>query len=78
MCSVFFNKKKIEKDSDDFLHRKLILKVKFWHFLTPSHPILKIQQFPLGKLILRLNLSDFVPTSLENSTTRITKDKTKF
>ena len=33
---VFFNKK-IDKDSDDFWCRKLTLKVKFWHFLTPSH-----------------------------------------
>ena len=32
-----FNEKKIEKDSDDFWHRKLTLKVKFQHFLTPSH-----------------------------------------
>ena len=28
---VFFNEKKIEKDSDDFWHRKLTLKVKHWH-----------------------------------------------
>ena len=34
---VFFNEKKIEKDSDNFWHRKLTLKVKFWHFLTPPH-----------------------------------------
>ena len=26
--------KKNEKDSDDIWHRKLTLKVKFWHFLT--------------------------------------------
>ena len=32
---VFFNEKKIKKDSDDFWHRKLTLKVKFGHFLTP-------------------------------------------
>jgi hypothetical protein len=25
-----FNEKKIEKDSDEFLHKKLTLKVKFW------------------------------------------------
>ena len=30
-------KKKIEKDSDDFWHKKLTLKVKFWHFFTPPH-----------------------------------------
>ena len=29
---VFFNEKKIEKDSDDFGHRKFILKVQFLHF----------------------------------------------
>ena len=34
---VFFYKKKVEKDSDDFWHRKLTLKVKFWHFLTACH-----------------------------------------
>ena len=33
----YFNEKKIEKDSDDFWHRKLTLKVTFWHFLTPPH-----------------------------------------
>jgi hypothetical protein len=31
-------KEKIEKDSDDFRHRKLNLKVKVWHFLTPPTP----------------------------------------
>ena len=31
---VLFNEKKIENDSDDFGHRKLTLKVKYWHFLT--------------------------------------------
>ena len=30
-------KKKIEKDSDDIWHRKLTLKVKLRHFLTPPH-----------------------------------------
>ena len=34
---VFFDEKKIEKDSYDFRHRKLIMKVEFWHFLTPPH-----------------------------------------
>ena len=33
---VFFNEKN-EKDSDDFWHRKLTLKVKFWHFATPPN-----------------------------------------
>ena len=30
-------KKKIEKDSDDFWHRKLTLKVKFWDLSIPTH-----------------------------------------
>ena len=34
---IFFNEKKIQKDSDDFWHRKLTLKVKFWYFLTAPH-----------------------------------------
>ena len=34
---LFFNEKKIQKDSDDFWHRKLTLKVKFWYFLTARH-----------------------------------------
>ena len=33
---IFFNEKKIQKDSNDFWHRKLTLKVRFRHFLmTP-------------------------------------------
>ena len=31
---IFFSEKKIQKDSDDFWHRKLTLKVRFRHFLT--------------------------------------------
>ena len=39
---VFFNEKKIKKDSDDFLHRKFTLKVQFGHFLPwPSSVDLK-------------------------------------
>ena len=30
-------KKKIQKDSDNFWHRKLTLKIKFWHFLKNRH-----------------------------------------
>ena len=33
----YYLMEKIEKDSDDFWHRKLTLKVKFWHFSTPLH-----------------------------------------
>ena len=34
---IFFNEKKNQKDSNDFWHRKLTLKVKFWYFLTAPH-----------------------------------------
>ena len=34
---VFFNEKKNQKDSNDFRGRKLTLKVKFQHVLTPPH-----------------------------------------
>ena len=30
-------KKKSQKGSDDFRHRKLTLRVRFWHFLTACH-----------------------------------------
>ena len=57
---VFFNEKN-KKDSNDFWHRKLSLKVKFWHFFNPPHytnfqsSIIKFGWF-LGK-----NLFGFVP-----------------
>ena len=58
-----FHWEKIEKDFNDFWHRKLTLKVKFWHFLTPP-PLTQFTKFNnflwvcwfLGK-----NLSNFVP-----------------
>ena len=39
MCSLIdiLQWKKNQKDSDDFWHRKLTLKVKFWYFLTAPH-----------------------------------------
>ena len=40
---VFFNEKN-QKDSDNYWHRKLTLKVKFWHFLTARQsPLIQIQ-----------------------------------
>ena len=39
---IFFNEKKIEKDSDNFLRRKFTLKVKYWHFFTPPYFDIKI------------------------------------
>ena len=49
---ISLNEKKLDKDSDHYRHRKLTLKVKFWHFLT-----LKVCQFPLSILILWQKLS---------------------
>ena len=34
---VLFNKKRNQKDSDDFWRTKLTLAVRSWHFLTPTH-----------------------------------------
>ena len=34
---IFFSEKKIQKDSNDFWHKKLTWKVKFCHFLTADH-----------------------------------------
>ena len=50
-------KEKIEKDYDDFWHRKMTLKVKIWHFLTKFNNFLWVCWF-LGK-----HLSNFVPPS---------------
>ena len=38
---IFFNEKKFEKDSNNFWHRKLTLKVKFWHLLTKPQSYIK-------------------------------------
>ena len=40
---IFFSEKKIQKDSNDFWHRKLTLKVRFRHFLTTPVNICKSQ-----------------------------------
>ena len=32
---MVFSNEKNERDLDDFWHRKLTLKIKFWHLLTP-------------------------------------------
>ena len=37
LLNWYSSMKKTEKYSNDFWHRKLNLKVKFWHFLTPPH-----------------------------------------
>ena len=37
LLNSYSSMKKNQKDSDDFWHRKLTLKVKFWHFLTARH-----------------------------------------
>ena len=63
---IFFNEKKIEKDSDNFWHRKLTLKVKFWHFLTlfDTSPLTQFSKFNIFLWVcwcLGKNLSNFVP-----------------
>mgnify|MGYP007048593961 CR=1 FL=1 len=78
MCScidILQWKKNIDKDSNNFWHWKLTLKVKFWHFLTlfdtsPLTQFLKFCNFLqvcwfLGKIFLIL----YPP--FKNSTTRI-------
>ena len=67
---IFFNEKKIQKDSDDFWHRKLTLKVKFWYFLTAPH-YSNFQNFLISfeySWFLAKNLSNFVslPWKLQN------------
>ena len=47
---LIFSNEKNEKDSDDFWHRKLTLKVKFWHQL---HQFSKFTNFLLSMLIVR-------------------------
>ena len=59
--------KKIEKNSNYFLRRKLTLKVEFWHFLTPPHYTLhqfsKLNNFLWVCWGLGKNLSNFVPSA---------------
>ena len=72
---IFFNEKKIEKDSDNFWYRKLTLKVKrlgdFALFDTsPLTQFSKFNNFLWVCWFLGKNLSNFVPP-FENSTTHI-------
>ena len=67
---IFFNEKKNQKDSDDFWHRKLTLKVKFWYFLTAPH-YSNFQNLVISfeySWFLAKNLSNFVslPWKLHN------------
>ena len=66
---VFFNEKKIRNIRMIFLHRKLSLKVRFWHFLTPPHYI------NLQNSMISFDYSWFLAKILfpflENSTTGI-------
>ena len=63
---IFFNEKKIEKDSDNFWSRKLTLKVKFWsNFGTFDTSQLiqfsKFKNFLWVCWFLGKNLSNFIP-----------------
>ena len=62
LLSSYSSMKKYQKDFEDFLHKKLTLKVKVWHFLTPPGDL---QVFFLAKYLLILY------PSIENSTTSI-------
>ena len=37
LINLYTSMKENQKDSDNFLQRKLTLKVKFWHFLKARH-----------------------------------------
>ena len=68
------NEKKTEKDSDDFWHRKMNLKVKFLHFLTlfDTSPFTQFSKFT-NILWVCWSLGKKFPilyTPIENSTTR--------
>ena len=65
-------KKKIEKDSDNFWHRKLALKVKFWHFFDTS-PLTQFSKFNnfLWVCWFLGTIFQILYTPVEKSTTRI-------
>ena len=72
---IFFNekKKKNEKDSYNFRHRKLIMKVEFWHFLTPPHYTTSQNSITSFEYVdFEANIFLIVYPPLENSTTRNT------
>ena len=62
MCSLIdiLHWKKNQKDSDDFWHRKLTLKVKFWYFLTAPH----YSNFQI--LVISFEYSWFLAKNLSN------------
>ena len=66
-------KKKNEKDSYNFRHRKLIMKVEFWHFLTPPHYTISQNSITSFEYVdFEANIFLIVYPPLENSRTRIT------
>ena len=68
---VFFNGKN-KKASPDFCHRKLTLKVKFWHFWQLSvNPNSKFNHFLWVCSFLGKNLSNFFYPPVKSPTTRI-------
>ena len=71
---TFFIEKN-QKDLVDFWRRKLTLKVKIWHFLTPSHQTNSqnwMISFDYIQLIFWTKTFPIFYPSLENSTTSIT------
>ena len=74
MCSLidFLQWKKIQKDFNDFWHRKLTLNVKFWQVWHLSITLIcKIQWFHLTKVDFEPKTILILYPSLENSTTPI-------
>ena len=62
---TWYSMEKNENDSDDFWHRKLTLKVKFWYFLTAPH-YSNFQNLVISfeySWFLAKNLSNFVSLS---------------
>ena len=62
MCSLIdiLQWKKNQRDSDDFWHRKLTLKVKFWYFLTAPH------YSNFQNMVISFEYSWFLPKNLPN------------
>ena len=60
LLNSYSSMKKNEKDSYDFWHRKLTLKVKFWHFLTARH------HFNSPNLVISFDYSWFLAKNLSS------------
>ena len=64
---IFFNEQKLERDSNDFWHRKFTLKVQNWHFLT------NFLQMETQNLVVSFDYSWFLAKNLAYAECRIMK-----